>query len=922
MERLARAICNHPWIVLGLVALLSVPFALFATRARIDSSPETLVDPNDPETRFYEEAKQLFGSEEVDVVAIVADDVFRRETLEKVRTLSERLKKVRGVGDVLSLSTVESIVSGPEGAVEVAPVMDTVPATPEAIAALKARVLADPLLAGNVVSDDGQAAAILLRYTEMSDAEFAASGIHAEVERIAHEVGGPERVYVTGIPTIKATAAHVMRRDVLTFTPLTTLVIVGVLLLSFRTLRGVLLPIATTGLGLLWTVGLMAAFDVPIDIATVVIPSLLTAVGSAYATHVVASYYEEIEHGGDARTVAFRILRHMGVPVFVTALTTVLGFASLIVYRIAAIRNLGIFSTFGIGVLFALALTFVVAVLAVLPLRRPRTAVGGEMGWLPRVLEAIVRFDMEHRALVLGAGIAILAVSLWGVRYMRVDTNYLGYFPPESEVRQASAEVGRHFGGAVNFLVVVDGPKGAESSITRLDTLQRMAALQDFITRIPGVVKTTSLVDYVRLLHRAFHDGDPEYFTLPDTDRAVPQYLLLLGPEAVRHVVNGDYSRGAILVRSNLHSSNEFTAALQKIQRFGAAAFPAGFSVHPTGTVALLNRTTDSLTRGQLQSVLIALTVVFVTLSVFFVSVRLGLVALIPNVVPIVLFFGILGWADIPLSISTAVIASIALGMGVDEAIHLLTEFNHYVRQHADQRRAVFEAMRTVGPPVVYATVALTLGFLVPVFSGFLPVRQFGYLSAVNVGTSLLADLFLLPALVASVRFVTLWDILRVRLGHAPHETIPLFHGLRPSQARIAALLGQLRSIAAGDCVVRQGEASDAMYVILAGRAEVRAAGHGRALTVGTMSRGDVIGELGLLRGEKRTADVVALEPTEVLVVTERFLRVLRRRYPRIAATVLMNLTRMLSDRVQRTTDQLLDVAGAPAQLSGRALPS
>jgi len=314
--------------------------------------------------------------------------------------------------------------------------------------------------------------------------------------------------------------------------------------------------------------------------------------------------------------------------------------------------------------------------------------------------------------------------------------------------------------------------------------------------------------------------------------------------------------------------------------------------------------------------VLVALVVVFVVLSVLFLSVRLGLVAMAPNLIPIVIFFGLLGWAGVPLSISTAVIASIALGIGVDEAIHLLSEFNHHVRRHADQERAVLEAMQSVGPPVIYTTVALTLGFLVPVFSSFVPVRQFGYLSAVNVATSLLADVLLLPAFIASIRFVTLWDLLVLRLGRAPQETIPLFRGLRPSQARVAALLGRIRTVEPLQHIVSRGEAGDSMYVLLSGKAEVRGAMDGRAVRIGTMARGDVVGEMGLVRRQPRVADVVALETTEVLEVNERFLQVLRRRYPRIASTVLFNLARILSDRLQGATDRLLEAQpGAPQAL-------
>jgi predicted RND superfamily exporter protein/CRP-like cAMP-binding protein len=660
----------------------------------------------------------------------------------------------------------------------------------------------------------------------------------------------------------------------------------------------------------------MGYFDVPIDFGTLVLPTLLTVVGSAYATHVVARHREEIDAGGTPGDIAYRVIRHLGTPVLVTALTTVLGFASLIVYRIEAIQHLGVFSVFGISALFVLALTFVPAVLTLL--RVPQTGTGREpeSAWLTGGLERLGRFDMRHRKTVIAASAIVLVFFTWGIRYMRVDTNYARYFSEDSPVREASRVIADHLGGSVAFLVAVDGPE--PDSITRLDTLRRIAALEDFIDRLPGIDHTTSVVDYVKTLHRAFHDDDPAYFGLPDTDAGVQQYLLLLDPETIEDVVNADSSRATIVVRSRLVGSTALREAITSIRRFAADVFPEGYPVHTTGNVVLLNRTADDLSRGQVQSFVIALAVVFAILSLVFLSVRFGLVAMVPNLIPIVIFFGLLGWLNIPLSISTAVIASISLGIGVDEAVHLLAEFNHHVRKAADQEEAVLGALRSVGPPIVYATTALVLGFLVPAWSNFAPVRQFGLLSAVTVATSLLADLLLLPALLATARFVTLWDVLTVKLGRAPHETIPLFNGLRASQARIAALMGRLRTVGPAERIVARGEPGDEMYVLIRGSAQVLAGADGQEIALRTVTRGDVVGEMGLLRGQPRTAEVRALEETDLLVVNERFLQVLRRRYPRIATTVFFNLIRIVSDRLQETTEQLVARRTAAADASGK----
>jgi predicted RND superfamily exporter protein len=905
MERLARAIVGRPWVVIGVVGVLTVLFAWAARHTRIDSSVGTLVDVTDPAVAYYEDVQRSFGTEEADVVAVVAEDVFTPATLAKIETLTARLLAIRGVAGVVSLANARNLTVTPDGDIDTAPFMPTVPRAPEAVARLRAAVHKNPLVLGSLVSADGRAAALLVTYDRMSDAEFLASGVHDEVERVVESAAGPERTYLSGGPTLKVEAAEFIESDVGVLVPIGFAVMCAVLLLAFRTLRGMVLPALTTAIGVVWTVGFMAWCGVPIDVGTLTLPTLLIAVGNAYATHVVARYYEEAVEGGSGREVVQRIIGHLGVPVLITALTTLLGFASLLAYRIAAIRNLGLFSVFGIAAMLVLALTFTTAMLAVLRVGTvARTRAEEENTALARGLCWLGRVSMDHRTVVLLGTAVILGVVGWGIRYVRVETAYLSYFPADAPVSRATRAIADHLGtGQAPFLVVVDGP--AENAVVRLDALRRIAALQDFIDRLPGIDRTTSLVDYVELLHRIFHDDDPAYFRLPDTDAAVQQYLLLLDPEMLEGVVSDDYARAAIGVRSHLHNSAEMAAAVARIERFAADAFPAGFSVQVTGTTVLLDRTADDLAQGQVWSVLTALIVVFVILSLQFLSPRFGLVAMAPNLVPIVIFFGVLGWTGTSLSLVTAMIASIALGIGVDEAIHLLAEFNHHVRRHADQRAAVLAALRSVGPPVFYNTAALSLGFSVLLWSNFAPLRQFGALSALNVAASLLSDLLLLPAVLISARFVTLWDVLGLKLGAAPQEAIPLFRGLRPAQARVAALMGVLRTVARGQRIVRQGDPASDMYVIIRGRARAERITDGRAAVLGEIERGGVIGEMGVVRDRPRSADVVALEETDLLVVDDRFLGTLRRRYPRIASTVLFNLTHILSDRLERADVQL-----------------
>ncbi|MGH7823332.1 MAG: cyclic nucleotide-binding domain-containing protein, partial [Candidatus Binatia bacterium] len=233
---------------------------------------------------------------------------------------------------------------------------------------------------------------------------------------------------------------------------------------------------------------------------------------------------------------------------------------------------------------------------------------------------------------------------------------------------------------------------------------------------------------------------------------------------------------------------------------------------------------------------------------------------------------------------------------------HLMSRLSAEVRTSGEQERAVLDTLSSVGKPALYASLLLILGFFTLLFSSFVPIRQFGTLSAATIAFALVGEILLTPALLSTTRIITLWDVLYLKLGEDPHRTIGIFHDLRPWQAKVVALMGELRSFPHGEPIIRQGETGDAMFVIINGRAEVTYRSGNERRRVRELGRGDVFGEMGLIRRHERTADVVALGDVETMAMNEQFLARLQRRYPRIANRILVNVARVLADRLQAET--------------------
>ena len=927
MERLYATIVRWPWLVLTAVTIVTVVLGAGALHLRVDSSVDTLLPRHDPGKAFYDTIVERFGNDEVNIIGIVADDVLAASTLEKIKSITDRASAIEGVASVISLTSVRDPIAD---VIDPPLLIPDLPRTEAAREVLRGRIRDNPLYAGNLIASDSRGAAINVFLTEVAAGNIQAQHIDEELRALTDEVNasGPERAYLTGLSHLKVNGLALMRRDLWVLTPASLALVIGVFFFAFRTRRGVTLPLLCVIVGASWTLGAMGWMGDAITLGTLVLPSLLIVIGSSYANHVVARYYLEVEDPSGEGNSVLRALSEAGMPVFISALTTGVGFSSLLLNPIQAVRALGLYAVIGIAFLFVLSITLVPALIVVMPERRyagralagnPEAAAEGGLG---RRLASLAQFDIRHRGLIFASAAALVIVALYAVPRIQADTNFLAYFPEESPVRRDHHAISEHVAGALPFYVVV-GDEEPGSMIT-YEALKRLRALQRFIATIPGVTRTVAITDYLDLLDQGLRasggDGDDiiidedgnivEAGTLEsfwDDPRRLDEVLALIkgNPRSFRSVIAPNFGQANVLVRTRFETSTEIANVLLAIRAWAAKYQPGSVPVVPTGNIILLNGTTDDVVWGQVTSVTVALVVIFLLMSALFVSVKVGFVAMLPNVLPIVMFFGLLGWSGTMLNIGTSIIAAIALGISVDSTIHYMVRFNRELQVTQDEHRSLSTALRTVGRPIVYTSGALTLGFLVMRLSDFVPIRDFGALSAATMVAALATNLLLLPALLAQTRIVTIFDVLFAKLGKDPHKTIPLFHGLRRAQARIAVLLGSLRTIAAGDAAVRQGEMGEEMFVIITGDADVNVQGpDGKPRNVRKLGRGDVFGEMGLVRKQLRTADIVAIGDLELLVVDQRFLERLQRRYPRIAATVFLNLTRVLSDRLESTTER------------------
>jgi predicted RND superfamily exporter protein len=438
--------------------------------------------------------------------------------------------------------------------------------------------------------------------------------------------------------------------------------------------------------------------------------------------------------------------------VIVSALTIIAGFLSLSFTAIPAVRSTAIYSAIGAAFTMILSLTLIPAALSLMGERAINFRVG-LTGGMVRLLEGLGRWAMSNQIPLYILTAILIVASAVGASRILIDIDYFHFSKPNSETSVGLAEINKRLSGAINFDIIVEGKSAG--AIETPDVLRRIAELQSFAeTRKnangQGIDRALSVVDFVKHVNRAFHDNDARYYDVPSDDGVISE--LLSDRDRLRQFLTNDGRIARILVRSNLSGSQSMAASISAIEARGRELLP-DFRVFATGTFVMLNSTSDQIAGEQLRSVTIALVAIYLMLSSLFGSLRVGFTALVPNLIPILFFFGFMGWRGVELNLTTSLIASVVLGLAVDNAVQFIARFRRAQAGCADLREAILESMRLSGRPIIYANVALAATFAIFFFSNFKPIASFGLLSAVTIIGCLIEDLVLLPARLTSPVF-------------------------------------------------------------------------------------------------------------------------------------------------------------------------
>lgn len=903
MRRLLDSIVARPWRVALIVLLLMMPalaqlvdFESGEPRLLIDASLDALLPQHSPALEIYERTRASFGSDDVLLVAWLGDELFTPERLAGLKRLTRRLERMPQVERVDSLATALNVQVTDE-TTDIDAFLRVLPEDAVAAAAVRDAALANPLYAGRLIARDGRGLLLAVHFDNAISSATLAARV-AEISAASREEAGNTTQFVTGPLAVRLEISRLLLVDLYRVMPLAVLGTLLVAAFSFRSLRGVFVPIIANAAALIGTLACFAASGHALNFVTVMLPPVIYVVGFAYAVHVVSAF-DSAHHPGIAKADAVKAaIRHVAVPLTLTALTTAIGFASLALSSISSIRDFGLFATLGSMIAWVAALTVVPAGLMLLPARcTAATADDRLTAWAA----PLARFDLRFRRPLLAAGACLAIASLACASRIEVSTDYLGNFAEDNPVRRNFSTISRAFSGAVPLQVVIESdiPQAFKSPAQ----LRIIGELQQWLKAQPEIGGVYSLFDYVRTLYAALAPDQFAQSPMPRTADLTDHLLLLGGGDDVLRFADTRFSTTVLHINSSAVSTASLNRLAERIDE-RLAELPSHLRGHVTGSSYVIAQTIDDIARGQVQSLIFALATIYLVLVALFGSWRVAALALVPNTLPLFAYFGLLGASGITLNLTTSLIASVVLGIAVDETIHFLSQFNVEARRHASEELGAIHALRTVLRPATFTTLSLCVGFLAMTAGELQYQVEFGYLAAATLFMALLLYLTLTPAISEQLHVVTLWDVLTLDLGAKPHETIPLFAGLTERQARVAALMGKMHNHVAGSRVMSVGEPGDTMWVVIDGELSASYPRDDGDFVLRTMTRGAQLGEIGLFKGQ-RTANIDTLTDVRVLCFSGQALQRLRKRYPRVAATLYRNIAAELATRLTETTTRL-----------------
>ncbi len=763
-----RLVFRRAWVFLVLSLLATGAMVSQLPTIRMDTSAEGLLHDEDPALKTYQDFRRQFGRDETIIIGLQPHTIFDLAFLARLKEFHQALEKeVPHVSEVDSLVNA-TFIKGQDDDLIVDDLLASLPRNDTELESFRQQVMGHPLYPGAIISKDGQLTIIVLTPVVFSvadtegGAQLLSEDDFAEMVDAVHALSdkfrSPDFPIVVGGEVATEVVLKRLALDTMSkFMKLTALLIVVITAILFRRVSGVIYPFLVVNFALYSTLGLMAFFDVAMTLNTTILPSFILAVGIGDSVHILAIFYRHFNEHHDKKEAIAYALGHSGLAVLMTSLTTAGGLLSFVSAGIAPIAELGIFAAVGVMMALGYSLVTLPALLAAIPLTKKKIKESTTvLSRLDRLLIKTGDIAADHPWPLVAVSGVVLLVSFILASQLKFSHNSLKYLPRDMETRQATELIDKHMKGSLNVEVLVD--TGQENGIYNPAVLQAIEKAQRLgeelrVEDMPSG-KSMSVVDTIKDMNQALNGGNQEYFSIPKDRDLVAQELLLYeigGGDDLRTLVDSDYRQARLTLSMPWVDAIEYDRVLTNYQLQIKEVFGSLAHATVTGIVPVICRTFAVIIQTMASSYMIAAGVITLLMIILIGDLKVGLVSMLPNFLPIIMGLAFMKIVGIPLDYSNIMVGGIAIGLAVDDTVHFMHNFRRYFARTGDARKAVHLTLTTAGRAMFFTTLILCAGFLVLLFAELKSTVNFGLITGFTISMALLADFLLAPALMVLI---------------------------------------------------------------------------------------------------------------------------------------------------------------------------
>jgi len=793
--RLSLLFYRNPKKTIGFTGLFILVLTCFIPATRIDTSAVALLRETDPVRISYNGFRDQFNANDMIIISVTHESVYELSFLLKLKAFHDDLDvKVPYVKDITSLINARDTYSDGDELV-VNELLNDWPEDDDDLQDLKERVQGNPLFENSLISNDGNVTCLIIETrgvitdqaddfedadvlsgfeevdvteTEDPDSDSLESVTYFSekenrqvvraVTKLAHKYHSPDfSISLAGDPVVLDVYNRAMERDIVMVVILSLITIGVFLIILFQRFSGLFLPELIVISALLSTFGLLSVTGVSVKLTTIVLPGFLLAVSVGYAVHILSVFFVSFQNGKSKQDAICYAMAHSGMAVLLTAVTTSASLFSFAFSELVSIADLGFFGASGVLLAFIFTLLLLPSMIAVLPIKRKHTDhVQKKSAFMDGILLSISGFSVRNPKKVVAGTVLLFFISTYYTTQIQYSHNVLNWINQDENIQKDVSYIDKTLKGSVILEVIAD--TFVDDGVKHPEFLKSLELIFNKLSLYQkngiSVGKVMSITDLIKEINQSMHDNNPDYYVLPDSKEMIYQELLLFentGSDDLESMVDESYTKTRIGIKIPWTDAVYLKDFMDYTHSLFYNEFGNRVSVTITGIPALLSRTIPTALNSMSKSYVIAFCIITLLMIVHVGNIKIGLLSMISNLLPILMTMGIMGAFQIKLDMSTIMIGSIAIGIVVDDTLHFMYNFRKFYEKTGNPIKAIQKTMLGTGRALLLTSLILSTGFFILMTASLSLLVIFGALTGLTILFALLADFIINPALMILV---------------------------------------------------------------------------------------------------------------------------------------------------------------------------